>query len=83
MHAHNHAPIHTSLSLYSTNYDFRYDIQKVGIALERHASARSCVLLTPFAVQGLRPRRSIRTAMAHEINMYGEKTHLNAANRHF
>lgn len=32
--------------------------------------------------KGLRPRRSIRTAMAHEINMYGEKTHLNAAPRH-
>lgn len=33
--------------------------------------------------KGLRPRRSIRTAMAHEINMYGEKMHLNAVTQHF
>jgi hypothetical protein len=41
--------------------------------MDVHILMRLCVLSDDFRYdiqKGLRPRRSVRTAMAHEINMY-------------
>ena len=58
------------------NYDFRYDVRAP--LPKQHCTKRvysfAFALTIPFVrsqlQKGLRPRRSVRTAMAKEINMY-------------